>query len=106
MEMKTRTNGLRFAFMALLVALVLLCSTGCFQRTIYVPDGTAVRLRAPIKNAKVWVMDQNGKPVPGELDLPEGWYCLPLNKDHTVIEVPAEPQPAPKVMPQSLTMRE
>jgi len=54
--MKTGTVGFRFAFMALLVALILLCTTGCFQRTIYVPDGTAVRLRAPIKKAKVWVI--------------------------------------------------
>jgi len=104
--MRTGTPVMRFVVVALLMALILLCSTGCFQRTIYVPDGTAVRLRAPIKKAKVWVMDRNGKPVPGEIDLPEGWYCLPLNKDNTVIEVPAEPEPVPKVMPQSLTMRE
>jgi hypothetical protein len=45
-------------------------------RTIYVPDGKAVRLRQTIPNAKVWVMDANGKPVAGTMDLPEGWWCL------------------------------
>ena len=27
---------------------------------------------------QVWVLDENGKPVAGKMDLPEGWYCLPV----------------------------
>ena len=50
--------------------------TGCFTRTIYIPPGKAVRLRQTIPNAKVWVMDADGKPVAGTMDLPEGWFCL------------------------------
>jgi len=59
----------------LVVCLVSL--SGCFTRTIYVPDGTPVRLRQTIKKAKVWVLDKDGKPVASEMDLPEGWYALP-----------------------------
>ena len=60
---------------------VLLCVfllTGCGTRTIYVADGEPVRLRETIRGAKVWVKDQNGQNVAGEMDLPEGWYCLPV----------------------------
>jgi hypothetical protein len=49
------------------------CTT---PRTIYVPDGTPVRLRETVHNAKVWVKDANGDVVPGVMDLPDGWYCL------------------------------
>lgn len=56
------------------------CSGGApFTRTIYVPDGTPVRLRETIKGAKVWVKDTNGQVVPGEMNLPEGWYALPVD---------------------------
>ena len=61
------------------IAWVLLCvffAVGC-TRTVYVPHGTAVRLREPVENVKVWVLDKENNPVPGEMDLPEGWYCLP-----------------------------
>jgi hypothetical protein len=51
---------------------------GCFVRTIYVPDGAPVRLRETIEDAKVWVLDADGKPVASQMDLPEGWYALPL----------------------------
>jgi len=51
---------------------------GCATRTIYVPDGEPVRLRETIRDAKVWVMDSDGQSVPGVMDLPEGWYCLPV----------------------------
>ena len=51
---------------------------GCSTHTVYVPDGTPVRLREPLDDVKVWVLDSNGTPVPGEMDIPEGWYCLPL----------------------------
>lgn len=50
---------------------------GCGARTIYVPTGDPVRLRAPVRGAKVWVLDKDGKPTAGTMDLPEGWYCLP-----------------------------
>ncbi len=42
------------------------------------PDGEAVRLRETVRAAKVWVLDESGKPVAGKMDLPEGWYCLPV----------------------------
>ena len=56
--------------------IVMICS--CGTRTIYVPDGTPVRLRETIPNTKVWVLDSEGKPVAGEMDLLEGWYALPV----------------------------
>jgi len=55
--------------------------TGCFTRTIYVPHGEPVRLRATIENAKVWVLDSNGNAVEGTMDLPEGWYSLPMDTE-------------------------
>lgn len=65
----------RIVLIALATAL-LFCATGCFTRTIYVPAGKAVRLRSDVK-AKVWVLDAEGKSVPGEMTLPEGWYVVP-----------------------------
>jgi len=64
--------------------LPILLLTGCgggapFTRTIYVPDGTPVRLRETVKDAKVWGKDADGKPVAGKMDLPEGWYALPVD---------------------------
>ncbi len=64
------------AIMWLVIAI--LCATaGCFTRTIYVPDGKAVRLRQTIHNARVWVKTRDGKVVKGKLDLNEGWYVVP-----------------------------
>ena len=60
-----------------LVPIMWLLMSGCFARTIYVPDGTPVRLRQTVRDAKVWVLDKEGKPVAGRMDLPEGWFCLP-----------------------------
>ncbi len=63
------------------LAPVLLCLfvlTGCTPRTIYVSDGTPVRIRERVKAAKVWVQDKDGNPAPGVMDLPEGWYALPI----------------------------
>jgi len=57
--------------------LLLLILPSCATRTVYVPDGTPVRLRETVRHTKVWVMDERGQSVPGEMDLPEGWYCLP-----------------------------
>ncbi|MCX7804794.1 MAG: hypothetical protein N3A38_06335 [Planctomycetota bacterium] len=59
---------------AMLCALA--CSSGCV-RTVLVPPGEPVRLREPIRGAKVWVADKDGREIPATVDLPEGWYCLP-----------------------------
>jgi len=64
----------------LLPILLLTSGAGCV-RTIYVPHGTPVRLRQTVKNAKVWVKDADGKPVAGKMDIPNGWYALPLEED-------------------------
>ena len=58
--------------------LPILLLTGCV-RTIYVPHGTPVRLRETIHDAKVWVKDADGQTVAGRMDLPEGWFCLPVD---------------------------
>ena len=52
---------------------------GCGVRTVYVPHGEPVRLRETIEDAKVWVLDETGEPVAGKMDLPEGWYALPVD---------------------------
>ena len=63
----------------LLLPILLLAGWGV--RTVYVPHGTPVRLRETVKDVKVWVKDADGKPVPGRMDLPEGWYALPLDQE-------------------------
>ena len=61
----------------LLVCIILLILPGCFgSRTVYVPSGEPVRLRETVKNARIWTLGKDGKPVAGKMDLPEGWYCL------------------------------
>jgi len=56
-----------------------LALSGClFTDTIYVPHGTPVRLRETLINVKVWVINKDGEPVAGVMDLPEGWFALPL----------------------------
>ena len=61
--------------------LPILLLTGCVSRTVYVSDGTPVRLRETIRNAKVWIKGADGEPVAGEMDIPEGWYALPLPEE-------------------------
>lgn len=63
----------------LLVLCLLFVCSGCitFGRTVYVPHGQAVRLREEVKDVKVWVKTQDGEIVPGNMDIPEGWYALP-----------------------------
>lgn len=53
------------------------CATGV--RTIYVPDGTPVRLRQSVKGVDCWVLDKNGTWAPGKVTIPEGWYALPAD---------------------------
>jgi len=53
------------------------CSTPPFYRVVYVPWGKAVRLRETLKKVKIWVKTEDGKTVPGEIDIPEGWFALP-----------------------------
>lgn len=65
--------------MAILFALAL-AGPGC-ARTVYVPYGEPVRLRETVRNVKVWVHDANGKPAAGRMDLPEGWYALPVEPE-------------------------
>jgi len=61
-----------------LAVIVMLCLlVGCQSRTVYVPDGQPVRLRQTVKAAPVWVLDAQGQPTAGTMDLPEGWFCLP-----------------------------
>ena len=63
--------------MKILLPLAALLCTGClFTRTVYVPPGTAVRLRQDVK-AKIWAKDSQGNLVPGKMVLKEGWYVLP-----------------------------
>ena len=37
-----------------------------------------MRLRETVKDAKVWVKDADGNTIAGRMDLPEGWYSLPM----------------------------
>ena len=71
----------RWAGVKLPILFFLVFTTGCFTDTIYVPDGAPVRLRETIKDAKVWVLNADGKPVPGEMDLLEGWYALSIKDE-------------------------
>ena len=70
----------RWAKTALCVLLALSLA-GCGTRTVYVPSGEPVRLRETVKRAKVWVLDADGEPVAGVMDVPEGWYCLPMGDE-------------------------
>ena len=62
-----------------LCVLALALLSGC-TRTVFVPDGTPVRLAETVKRAKVWVM-VDGKPVRSVMDIPAGWYCVALEED-------------------------
>ena len=71
-------------YIRLILAVVLTGAlSGCaiFTRTVYVPDGKAIRLRQKVSNVKVWVKEVGGNTAEGRLDLPEGWYCLPMKED-------------------------
>jgi len=64
--------------LGIVILIVVLLLPGCGTRTIYVPSGEPVRLRETVRNAKVWVLDADGQPVAGVMDLPEGWYVLSM----------------------------
>ena len=66
-----------------LIILCIVALTGCtmFTRTIYVPEGKAIRLRQPVNNAKIWVKEKDGNIAEGRMNVPEGWYCLPMPED-------------------------
>lgn len=51
------------------------------------PAGRSVSLRETVRSAKVWVIGADGGPVAGVMDLPEGWYCLPLDDDKGICHV-------------------
>mgnify|MGYP001770165912 CR=1 FL=1 len=63
--------------------LVVISSSGCaiFTRTVYVPDGKAVRLRQDVKNVKVWVKEVGGNTAEGRMTLQEGWYCKSMPQE-------------------------
>lgn len=61
----------------LLLALLLFGCAG--TKAVYIPDGQAVRVRGTIKETGVWVRTEEGEVAPAEMDIPDGWYCLPYN---------------------------
>lgn len=61
----------------LILTVLLAGCTG--TKAVYVPEGQAVRVRGTIKNAGVWVRTKDGDIAAAEMDLPDGWYCLPYN---------------------------
>ena len=84
MRFRTRSQTLwKTALVAMLFASV--CLSGCGRRVVLVPPGEPVRLRQTVKKAQIWAADKTGTEVPGEVDLPEGWYAVP----------PPTPEPAP-----------
>lgn len=78
-EVRRKWSGKKLPVIAFLV--VVLALPGCATRTIYVTSGEPVRLRETVRGAKVWVLDENGEPAAGVMDLPEGWYCLPVPQE-------------------------
>ena len=76
--MKTLAPRLKRAASILIFAAVFSLAFGCTRakRTVYVPDGSPVRIRQTLKNSAVWVMDENGVWIPGNIDIPEGWFAL------------------------------
>lgn len=67
----------------LFLFLIMILLSGCtyFTRTVYVPYGQSVRLRETVKKVDIYAKTEQGETVEGNIDLPEGWYCLPLTND-------------------------
>ena len=76
--MTTLVPRLKRAAWILICAAAFSLALGCSRakRTVYVPDGSPVRIRATLKNSAVWVEDENGVWIPGTIDIPEGWFAL------------------------------
>jgi len=64
-----------------LILCVTLTSCTMFTRTVYVPEGKAIRLRQNVNNAKIWVKEKDGNIAEGRMNVPEGWYCLPMPQE-------------------------
>jgi len=60
--------------------LVLWFTLGCGTQVIYVKPGDIVRLRETVPNVKIWMHDGQGKVIPAECDLENGWYCGSLSE--------------------------
>lgn len=75
-ELKKRLdNAILEKWGKFVVLISLLTLTGCFDRALYVPDGTPVKLAETVKGVKVWVMTDSG-PKKVTMDLPEGHFVL------------------------------
>ena len=81
-RLRSRIRGTWGSAGALVLLMALL--VGCTTHSVYVPDGTPVRLRESLEDVKVWILDAGGKPVASEIDLPEGWYVLPMPEDDNI----------------------
>jgi hypothetical protein len=76
---KVRSTWGRTAAKGAAIVVLALCLSGCAGvRTIYIPNGDPVRLRQTVTHVQIWALDKDGVPTPGFIDLPEGWYCLPV----------------------------
>ena len=76
-ELRSRlTEAVRSRWGVALLLVGILALSGC-NHTVYVQPGEPVRLRETVRSVKVWVLDENGKPTAGVMDLPEGGYYLP-----------------------------
>jgi len=75
-ELKKRLdNAILEKWGKFIVLISLITLTGCFDRAVYVPDGTPVKLAETVKGVKVWVMTASG-PKKVTMDLPEGHFVL------------------------------
>lgn len=101
MMLKADSETLAMAILLAAIIAFILCVPGCGTRTVYVPDGSAVKLAQDVGQAPawwpfrkwpgdagidVWVKDDTGKLVKGKMILPEGWYCLPMPPEETEIK--------------------
>ena len=66
---------IRSRILLLLLLLGICCTSGCGTRFVVLKPGDPVRLREPLKGVKVWAYDGKGKLVPGEVDIPMGWWA-------------------------------
>lgn len=68
-----------------LVAILLLTGAMGCNRTVYVPEGAALRLREDTAKRKVWIETDEGW-IAGKIVIPEGYYCLPLSDEEIEAE--------------------